>query len=380
MKAGIITFHGSHNYGSVLQAYATQQTLLRFGIENEIINFRMKSQEDYYSLYPLGFGKMLAGQALLMFPFHKKRMARWRKFESFILKRLRLSGPALQNRADLEAVSDCYDLYLCGSDQIWSNRIPELACAKEDFTGVYFLDFVSPEKKKLAYASSVGEITYDELISKKELLQGFLGISTREQYGVDLLERVTGKKPELVLDPTFLLRGRDWRRMAGASRKVEEPYLLLYTLRGLKRGLKWGKELSRFAKRQGLKFVAVSPFFPIVNGADNIMDAGPSEFLNLLANAEVVFTDSFHGTALSVNLGKPFYSFIGKNTGDNRKAGVLEQLGLMDRALESLEEIAEIDDYGMDYAAAEERLDGLRSHSLNWLGHALEDAASAGTE
>ena len=31
MRVGIITFHASHNYGSVLQAYALQQTVMVLG-------------------------------------------------------------------------------------------------------------------------------------------------------------------------------------------------------------------------------------------------------------------------------------------------------------------------------------------------------------
>ena len=38
-KVGIITFHASHNYGSMLQAYALQQVVKSFGNECEIINF-----------------------------------------------------------------------------------------------------------------------------------------------------------------------------------------------------------------------------------------------------------------------------------------------------------------------------------------------------
>lgn len=45
MKTGILTFHASHNYGSMLQAYALQQTVLSLGHECEIINFRTERQD-----------------------------------------------------------------------------------------------------------------------------------------------------------------------------------------------------------------------------------------------------------------------------------------------------------------------------------------------
>lgn len=48
MKVGILTFHASHNYGSMLQAYALQQTVLKLGHECEIINLRTAVQKSMY--------------------------------------------------------------------------------------------------------------------------------------------------------------------------------------------------------------------------------------------------------------------------------------------------------------------------------------------
>ena len=376
MKVGIITFHGSHNHGSVLQAYATQKTIESLGYESEIINFRMESQKRYYSLYPRGYGVWMLGQDLLMLSFHHKRSLRAKKFEDFISK-LSLSGPEMRNRNDLQSIVDTYDIYITGSDQIWSNRIPELVGAKEDFTGVYFFDFADNEKPRIAYASSVGEITYDELIGKKKWLDKFVAISTREQYGVDLLKRIVDKNVELVLDPTFLLNKDQWGEIADEERLIKEPYVFLYTLHGLKHGMKWGKALTEFGKRKGLKVVAVSPFFPITaTGVHNVMDAGPLDFLNLIKNAELVFTDSFHGTAFSINMNKPFYSYVGKNTGDNRKLGIMRQFGLAGRALESLEDTGKIEEYGLNYEKYNELIDGARERSRKWLSDSLQDVKS----
>ena len=371
MKVGIITFHGSHNHGSVLQAYATQKTIEGFGCECEIINFRMESQKRYYSLYPKGYGMWMLGQDLLMLPFHHKRAVRARKFEDFIGS-IKLSGSEMSNRDELQSIVGRYDVYLAGSDQIWSNRIPELVGAKEDFTGVYFFDFADNDKPRIAYASSVGEATYDELIGKKKWIEKFVALSTREKYGVDVLKRIVDKDVELVLDPTFLFNKGQWGELAGKERLIKEPYIFLYTLHGLKHGLKWGRILSDFGKKTGLKVIAVSPFFPITaRGVKNIIDAGPIDFLNLIKNAELVFTDSFHGTAFSINMNKPFYSYVGKNTGDNRKLGIMLQFGLEDRALESLEDIYHINEFKLDYSVYNPVIDKARMKSKEWLEKAL---------
>ena len=102
MNIGLITFHGSHNYGSVLQAYATQKLLEEKGDHCEIINFRMKSQLDYYSLYTAKYGLLTLGQEILMLPEHRERKRRSDKFEHFITKRFSLSGRALHTYKDLK--------------------------------------------------------------------------------------------------------------------------------------------------------------------------------------------------------------------------------------------------------------------------------------
>lgn len=372
MRVGIITFHGSHNYGSVLQAYATQKIVAELGYEAEIINFRMESQKRYYSLYPHGYGIWLLGQCLLMLPIHNKRAIRAKKFESFIEK-MNLSGSELKNRDDLKTIIKRYDVYLSGSDQIWSLEVPELVGAKEDFTGVYFFDFIDNDKPRISYASSIGKITYKELISKKDLLKKFNSLSTREQYGVDLLKRIVKRNVELVLDPTFLLNKEQWWDLAGENRLIKEPYVFLYTLHGLKHGLKWGRVLTEFKKRIGLNIVAVSPFFPITAPAvHNVIDAGPLDFLNLIKNAELIFTDSFHGTAFSINMNKPFYSYLGKDTGDTRKLGLMKMFGIEERALESINDIDRIDNYGLDYKKYKTIIDCKREKSKMWLINSLE--------
>ena len=65
MKVGIITFHASHNYGSMLQAYALQQTVLRLGHECEIINLRTSIQKRYYLPFLLQPGKRKKAKAII---------------------------------------------------------------------------------------------------------------------------------------------------------------------------------------------------------------------------------------------------------------------------------------------------------------------------
>lgn len=369
---GIITFHGSHNHGSMLQAYATQQALLKLGYKNEIINFRMKSQKEYYALYQTKFGMMRFVRNLLLLPIHSSRSKRERKFEKFLHEKYILSGNELETYEDLKTVASKYDIYLSGSDQIWSNRIPELVGSKIDYKGVYFLDFVAPGKKKVSYASSIGEATLEELEDKKNLLMQYKSIATREKTGALVLSKLLGKKIPTVIDPTLLLNKDDWRKISG-ERIISEKYIFLYTLRGIRPGRKWAKYLKPLGERLGYKVVCVSPFFPVISkGIECLVNVGPENFVNLIDNAELVFTDSFHGTAFSINLGKNFFSLTKAGSRDVRKIDLMKSVGLNDRLLTDISDIDKIREFNMDYLEPQSKLDRLRKESYAYLSSALK--------
>lgn len=372
---GIITFHGSHNYGSVLQAYATQKLLTNLGYKSEIINFRMKSQKEYYKLYPTRYGiRTIIGNVMLL-PYHNNRKTRFVKFENFMKNRYVLSGIELETYDDLKTVASKYDIYLTGSDQIWSNRIPELVRSDLNYTGVYFLDFVKGDKKRISFASSVGEANEKDLADKAELLKKFSYLSTRETYGVNLLSKLTGKPVFKVLDPTLMISKEEWISIASKEPLVKGKYIFLYTLRGVRKGLAWGKHLSELGKRLNMKVICISPFFPVLTpGIKNIYNAGPEDFINLINNASLVFTDSFHGTAFSINLNKPFFSLTPRKEGDVRKREIMDTLGVGDRVISRHEQVAGIKEWELDYSKriTNQKLDELRKEGLDYLRTSIE--------
>ena len=372
MKVGLITFHGSYNHGSMLQSYAALRTVEKLGHDCEIINFRMKSQKEYYALYQTKYGAMRFFRGILLLPFHCARKERMGKFEEFFSSFFKLSGRELETYDDLKEVSDTYDVYMSGSDQIWSNLIPEFVGSKTDYTGVYFLDFVRKGIKKISFSPSVGEVSFESLEKKKSLLIEYSSISTREEEGLQMLEAITGKHVEPLLDPTFMLTGDEWREIETKEPPVKGKYIFLYTLRGIRPGLKWARHLKKLGKRLGLRVVSVSPFFPVI-GITNLINVGPKDFLSLIDNAELVFTDSFHGTAFSINLNKPFYSFNKSGGRDARKVGVMAKLGLSDRGLTSFEAIDGICDYSLDYSMVNVRLNEARLTGLDWLKNSIEN-------
>ena len=65
------------------------------------------------------------------------------KFDEFKREYLRINYGF--NRENLDEINDLYDLFICGSDQIWS-------VLEHNFNGFFYLDFA--KKKKVSYAVS----------------------------------------------------------------------------------------------------------------------------------------------------------------------------------------------------------------------------------
>ena len=369
MKIGILTYHRANNYGAMLQAYALRQVMLHYSQDVSFVAYNPQYiKEDYATVVHRKSFASCGKRKKLRYPIYLMhycylRIKEWmrnRAFETFASKYLP------EGRLDAK-----YDLVVYGSDQIWSNRIPELVGSETDYSGVYFLDFVSPSKKKISFASSTGAATIEDLIPKVDLLKQYDYISTREVTGADIISELIDREVTTVIDPTLMLTGDDWRKIIHKKRVEKEKYIFLYTLKGIRPGRKWGDALKQLGKELGLKVVCVSPFFPIVHsGVKNYINVGPEDFLNLIENAELVFTDSFHGTAFSVNLEKPFYTLSLEN--DSRKADLLKELGLDGRIINSFADIDLIGDYNIDFSVARERLKVLRNEGYKFLKDAIE--------
>ncbi|WP_321022921.1 hypothetical protein [Enterocloster bolteae] len=101
-QIGIMTYHAAHNFGSVLQAYATQKLLNELGYSNEIINYRLPNQKEYYNkLYSTRFGYKEFLRRLIRFHETDSRKLRIDKFEDFIHRKLVLTETEYNNYLEI---------------------------------------------------------------------------------------------------------------------------------------------------------------------------------------------------------------------------------------------------------------------------------------
>lgn len=359
-KVGIATIVALNNYGAVLQSYALVSQINLLGYDAEIIDLREVDQDDCNMFVKIrGVKDLLRNlRKLPHYQSHKKRML---LFNSFVEKYLPLSPNYYSG--ELENIEDRYDVLCTGSDQTFNVLL-------NAFKKEFYLSFCD-NLPKLSYASSFGENCCDFSETQKnwikEQLLKYKFLSIREKNGVELVKSLTARTDAVhVLDPTLLLKAEQWKKFLNNQRKNNERYILFYSVLSEPWVVEKVNEISRAT---GLPVLAphLQNQYEIGIKFNRIIECGPCEFLNLIANAELVLTTSFHATVFSFLFEKPFYSFIlGEG---NRIGSFLDLVNLNERAIRENQKV-EID-FNIDYAAPKKLLDQERVKSLGYLENAL---------
>ena len=101
--------------------------------------------------------------------------------------------------------------------------------------------------------------------------------------------------------------------------------------------------------------------------------SNPGDFLSLMYYADYVMTNSFHGTAFSINLNKQFSVYLPSSFG-TRIVSILDLCGLGGRLLEPAEIISDGKmDETIDYMSVNVVLDEERRKAHTFLEQALKD-------
>ncbi|MCP4605956.1 MAG: polysaccharide pyruvyl transferase family protein [Proteobacteria bacterium] len=362
MKVGIITFHSSHNYGSMLQAFALQTVLNRSGIDAKIIDYRNPFNEEQYKLFRTNLYKKNPKHLVADIIRFNKKCRRYLAFWSFASKHYKLTDKTYYSNFEIENdLDNSWDAFICGSDQIWNSICTNGA------SPAYFLNFARAlNAPKIAYAPSVGHSSIDQKYSLdfSNYINNIDFVSVRERTGVNIVNQFTDKPVINVLDPTLLLSGNSWSDLA-TEPVLKKSYIALYMLEQNDHLLDYAKNLSNNGK---LEIVTFSNKRLIDNSICR-NSADPCEFLGIIKNAQYVITNSFHATVFSILFKKQFAVFLTEHSG-SRVSDFLDLVGLSDRIVKdgSNFNIAE----SIDYKATYESLGKEISHSREFLFNALK--------
>ncbi len=365
-KVGIITFHASHNYGSMLQAYALQQTVLGMGLDCEIINFRTKIQTEHFKP-PFMRGTILGKikRFILFLPYCYGLLKKFKLFEEFLTCHYRLSDREFLSLSDLNKANLPYDIIISGSDQIWNTY-----CF--DFDWAYFLPFAK-SAYRVAYAPSLGPTPFHSIRAEMEqqiesLLKAYDVISVRDSLAQKEIKRLTGLDCPIMIDPTLLLPIQGWHEMAGNTPIVKGKYVFLYTPWYEKTAFDTARIIS---KELGVP-VVVSQLYDSWKHNSWIVDktfkpyisTGPKEFLNLCKFATCTVGSSFHVAVFSILFKTPFYAVDGMK--DSRVSELLSMTGLESRIWDSCQPPVAIS-LNVNFNQAMDIIEIKRNSCIEWL-------------
>lgn len=354
---GIITIHSDLNYGAALQAYALNCFLRIKGYKSEIINYIKIPNHPRVYPFPTNIAYWL---------MNRPRFKRYRGFmKSSVSTKTWNSVDELMND-----FNEPYDVLISGSDQVWN---PTCGGLIDKLNPCYYLAFADGNKyKKISYASSLGSYRFneEEIKSVGKWLGEYSHLSTRELEGKEHLETFLDHDVKVVLDPTLLLDKQEWMKVSVPVMKVKnKKYVLVYYIDEIAECVEYARKVADANGWRVAMMTNTAKRFP---GVDiNIPFCGPAEFLWLFNNAQFVCTNSFHGTAFSVNFNKNFISIIKRNS-PQRARTLLKNVGLQERLLTEIRQVDEMS-LDVDWTNVNEKLEQLRVDSADYLINAIEN-------
>lgn len=323
ITASLITIHTGFNFGSVLQTIATTRFLSELGVKTTVVNY---IQPNYtYKNYFKGLFK--SAKSFLFTVFGIPYMVLNNIIYGRYLKKYCVLSKPIYKKDSFDQCCPRSDFYVTGSDQVWNTS----------YNGVDMRYFFSGiEGAKIAFSSSIGKDTLDPETRQMltEGLKDYKAISVREQSAVDILSTL-GISSELVLDPTFILNKNEWARY-GTKIQPKDEFILMYLPYNIK-----DKELiystaRKIATKENLKIFTFAWGVRSDKYADRTFHfCSPGDFLSLMLQAKYIITNSFHGTAFSINLNKQFWVYM-PSAFSTRIESVLARFSLEDRLLNSI--------------------------------------------
>lgn len=360
-RIGILTFQNVPNYGAVLQATTLRLYIKSLGYESvRILNCSSKGNDDAFESKKIK-QKIKSGKnpikvilkQFFWFINSYKYNIKTKKFDEFRKNFMNLDYVP-------EKLNDNYDILLYGSDQIWNIEITD------GFNEFYFArNIKNPEILTASVAASCGDVN---VIANNEhfiqYIRKFDYLSVREK---SLSKYICSKGIDCttILDPAFLFSEAEYRKEYDIK-KSEKKYILVYELQPNKKLI---KAAEKIAKEKKWEIIHICGYINQTSiNVRGLFDVGPKEFLEWIANAECIFTNSFHGVAFSIIFHKTFYVYLPENR-KSRITDLLESVQLTSRVVT---EFKYIKYFEIEYDTIEKKLEENIINTKRFINMVLE--------
>ena len=365
-KAGIITHYNVHNHGAHLQLFALIQELKELGYIAQALQF----QKNYDFMGGADAGKKY-NISLRSIPTYLKytvqngvdRTAynvKKREILSEFRKKYNVVGKYYSEAADI-------DLVVIGSDEIFSI---------EAGPNPWYYGIGVPCKKQVSYAASFGPTTL-EMIDEHNMMamvtagiNNINAITVRDQNSADIVKHYTGREVPIVCDPVLL---HDFSKLFTKERverfkqTYSEKYCIVYSYDYNMNDDTTVNSIRNYANERGLKVYSLGYFHKWCDENPNV---SPLELFIWFKCADMIFTDTFHGSVISLATQSQFVSLIRNN--QNKLAFLLQQYGVENRVTSDFTDIESHVTMPIDYNTVGKTILRVRDESKKILIEAIE--------
>lgn len=320
-KIAIITLFGCFNYGNRLQNYAVQTLFEKRGYEVEtLVCEKMTPRLIAGRIYRSLLRKVLAVDG---------ETKQYNELNAFNKDKMKIRKIYSKNGLISDKYAKQYDFFVVGSDQVWNPQI------RKDERDNFFLKFASRKQRIcLSPSIAVNRIADNDMYIYKEGLEGFPFLSCRELDGAEEISRISDRNCEQIIDPTLVITCEEWKSFSKKS-GIKKSYVLVFFLGIISEGTY--SQIQQYADVNNCIIINLG------NTKDMYYSVRPEIFVNLIDEAKMVFTDSFHVTAFSINMNTPFYVFDRRDANGNavssnmfsRIQSLVLLMGLEDRCAEN---------------------------------------------
>lgn len=229
-RASIVTLNGYFNYGNRLQNYALQEALKKYNLDVDTLRITRTPQKETLKPILRNIRDNIKDSSK-----YKLEKERNKIFSEFSNKYINEQNKEYFLNDDLSFMNAQVDYFVAGSDQVWNPNMNK-------HSSKYFLEFADKEKS-IAYAPSfgIGELSLEVAKKYSKWIDGINYLSVREDEGAQLIEQLTGRKAEVLVDPTMLLTREEWLKIAKPARN--KPKKNSYSL------ISWVEFLSNIKKK-----------------------------------------------------------------------------------------------------------------------------------
>lgn len=296
MKVGIVTITGCANYGNSLQNYAVEQILIKKGYMP--ITLIDKSQTKLVRAKMVIYNLMHWNKSKQNIEgVQKKRKKAFGKFDKQYLHKKYCPK------------TEGFEYIIYGSDQIWNCTFGKIAGNL-----AFYLGEQIPMEKKISLAASIGvdDIPKQYIKIYEKCLGDFKALSVREYKAKELIKEILGKTDiEVTCDPTFMLSANEWMKISERPKSIvpSEKYIFVYFLGDLEQSIRdFIKSIADYYEFSIIEVYNDNVPLSRIEEENNYYH-DPANFVWLIAHAQMVITDSFHGCVFSVIFKKPFRWF-----------------------------------------------------------------------